>query len=84
MVEGSQTHMDVRRCTQTNADTRRHTQTNADEHRQTQMNADERKANCVQCVGGRNLKTRPDARHLFKDFRDVLYLDMLCCPCAHI
>ena len=31
---------------------------------QTQMHADER---------GHNLKTRPDARRLFKDFRDALY-----------
>jgi len=56
-VEGSQTHMDVRRRTQTNAD--------------------ERKANCVRCVGGRNLKTRPGVRCLFKDFRDVLYVLLL-------
>ena len=52
------------RCTQMHADARRRTQTNADEY----------KANCVWCVGGRNLKTRPDIRCLFKDFRDVLYL----------
>ena len=38
-----------------------------------QTNADKRKANCVQCVGGRNLKTSPGVGRLFKDFRDALY-----------
>ena len=52
---------------------RRQTQTNADERGHTQTNADECMANCVRCVGGRNLKTHPDIRRLFKDFRDVLY-----------
>ena len=33
--------------------------------------ADEYRANCVQCVGGHNLKTHLDIRHLFKDFQDV-------------
>ena len=39
-----------------------------------QMHVDKRKANCVQCVGGRNVQTFPDVRHLFKDFRDALYV----------
>jgi len=33
---------------------------------------DERRANCIQFVGGHNLKTHPDIRRLFKDFRNVL------------
>ena len=53
-------------------DIRRRMETNADEHRRTQTHADKRKANCVRCVGGRNLKMRPDVRRLFKDFQDVL------------
>ena len=48
-------------------------QTNADERRRTQTHTDERKANCVQCVGRRNLKTRPDAGRLFKGFQNALY-----------
>ena len=40
----------------------------------TQMHADKCKANCVQCVGKHNLKTRLDIRRLFKDFRDAPYL----------
>ena len=59
---------------QTHADECRRTQTNADAHRCTQTNTDERKANYVHCVGGPNLKTCPDVRHLFKDFQDILYL----------
>ena len=46
--------------TETHGDTHRRTQTHADAHRRTQMNADKCKANCVQCVGGCNLKTHPD------------------------
>ena len=65
---------DAHKRTQTHTDARRCTQTNADERRQTQTHADERKANCFRCVGGRNLKMRPDVRHLFKDFQDVLYI----------
>jgi len=38
------------------------------------MSQDECRVNCIQYVGGRNLKTHPDVRHLFKDFRDVLYV----------
>ena len=38
------------------------TQTYADACRRTQTHADEHKANCVWCVGGRNLKTCPDVR----------------------
>ena len=37
-----------------------------------QTQADKYKANCVQCVGGCNLKTCPDVGRLFKDFLDVL------------
>ena len=48
------------------------------EHRRTRTYVDTRKANCVQCVGGHNLKTRPDVRRLFKDFRDVLYMVTVC------
>ena len=69
-------HMDIRRSTQTHADEHRKMQTNVEKHRQTQTNADERKANCVWCVGRRNLKTRPDVRRLFKDFQDVLYMPL--------
>jgi len=71
-VEGSQAHTDTHRRTQTHVHARRRTQMNTDKCRRAQTNADERKANCVWCVGGRNLKTRPDIRRLFKDFRDVL------------
>ena len=46
------------------------TQMHMDVRRHTQTHADERKANCVQCVGGRNLKTHQDVRRLFKDFQD--------------
>ena len=42
-------------------------QTHANKHRCTQTHADEHKANCVRCVGGRNLKMRPGVRRLFKD-----------------
>ena len=61
-----QTHADASRCAQIHADARRHTQTSTDKH------TDECKANCVQCVDGCNPKTRPDVRHLFKDFWDAL------------
>ena len=37
-----------------------------------QAHGDKHKANCVQCVGGCNLKTCPDVRRLFKDFLYVL------------
>lgn len=47
-------------------------QANTNVCRQTQTNADERKANCVQCVGGCNLKTHPDVGHLFEDFQDAI------------
>ena len=51
--------------TQMYMNVRRHTQTH------------ECKANCVQCVGGRNLKTHQDVRRLFKDFRDTPYLQVM-------
>jgi len=62
-------------CTHaTHVDARRRTRTHADARRRTQMRADARRRTHVQCGGGRNRKTRPDARRLFKDFRDVLYI----------
>ena len=67
MVERLQLQTCKHRCTWMYADT----------HRWTQTHADERKANCVQCVGGRNLKTHQDVRRLFKDFRDTLYLQVM-------
>ena len=42
------------------------TQMHTGVRKHTWMNADKRKANCIQCAGGRNLKTRSDIKHLFK------------------
>ena len=56
-------------------DTCRHIQMNVDANAYAQMQRallDKCRANCVQFVGGRNLKTCPDVRRLFKDFPDVL------------
>lgn len=64
MVEGSQLQTCKRRCTETNTDARRRTRTHADEHM----------TNCVWCVGGHNLKTRPDVRRLLKDFWEALQM----------
>ena len=66
--------MDTRRCTRTHADAFGRTRTHTDTRRRTQTHADECRENHVQCGGGRNPKTRPDTRRLFKDFRDVLYI----------
>ena len=67
---------DAHRRTQMHTDAHRHTderrsmQTNTDAHRQKQGK--------LRLVCGRsNLKTRPDDRRLFKDFRDVLYAKYL-------
>ena len=68
----TQTHAANMR-TQMDTDVRRRKQMNADASRRAHTYADECKANGIQCVGGHNLKTRPDVRRLFKDFRDVLY-----------
>ena len=38
------------------------------------MDADGCRANCIQCVGGCNLKTCLDVGHLFKNFWDTLYM----------
>ena len=49
----------------------------ARERRRTRMNADARKRRRMRTqthADERNLKTRPDVRRLFKDFRDVLYI----------
>ena len=50
---------------QTHTDTHRHMHT----CRRTQMHTDEHKTNCIQCVGGCNIKTCPDIRRLFNNFR---------------
>ena len=60
--------------TYTDACERMQMQTHSDAHRHMQMHADERKANCIQCVGKRNLKMHPDIRRLFKDFQNVLQI----------
>ena len=69
-----QTHTCRCRRMQTHMDTHRWTQMQTCAHRGKWTSLDERRANCIQCVGRCNLKTRPDVRHLFKDFWDVLYI----------
>ena len=56
-------------------DERRHTDADisrcSSKCKRMQMQTDVARANCVQCVGRRNYKTRPDVRRLFKDLWDV-------------
>jgi len=50
------------------------TQTNAHACTRKWTLLDECRINLIKSVGGRNHKMCPDIRHLFKDFRDVLWL----------